>query len=38
MPLALAVPLVVVGVIVLIGLVGYLIDRNEGREEHKWER
>jgi hypothetical protein len=38
MPLALAVALVVVGVIVLLGLVGYLIDWNEGREERKWER
>jgi hypothetical protein len=37
MPLALAVALVVVAVVVLLGLVGFLIDRTEGREEHKWE-
>jgi hypothetical protein len=35
MPLGMAVPLVVLGVIIVVGVVGYLIDRVAGREERR---
>jgi len=38
MPLALSVGLIVVGVVALVFVLGYLIDRAAGREERHWER
>jgi len=35
MPLALTVALVVFAVVALVGVVGYLIDKNAGREERE---
>ena len=35
MPLALTVSLIVVGVVIVVGAAGYLIDRGIGREERE---
>jgi hypothetical protein len=37
MSLALAVSLVVVAVVVIVGAVGYWIDKSAERDERKWE-
>ena len=37
MPLPFTVALVVFVVVAVVGVIGYLIDRNAGREERKWE-